>query len=96
MKKDKIFIGLIVLDAILLVINLADSIFGSVIRSIFSFYSTDASSIAIIGGADGPTSIFIAGKVGTPREGLLLALIVAVTVTVVYAVVRKKKDTTEI
>lgn len=96
MKKDKIFIGLIVLDVILLVINLADSIFGSVIRSIFSIYSSDASSIAIIGGADGPTSIFIAGKVGTPREGLLIALIVAVTVTVVYTVIRKKKDNAEI
>jgi hypothetical protein len=38
----------------------------------------------------------IAGKVGTPREGLLIALIVAVTVTVVYTVIRKKKDNAEI
>ena len=92
MKKDKIFIGLVVLDAILLVLNLADSVLGSMLRAAFSLHSSDAASIAIIGGADGPTSVFIAGKVGTPTKGLLIALVVAVIVTVVYAAVKKKKD----
>lgn len=96
MKKDKIFIGLVVVDVILLVLNLADSILGSMVRGLFSFYSSDASSIAIIGGADGPTSVFIAGKVGVPMDGLLIAFIVAVIVTVVYVVVKKKKDNKEV
>lgn len=92
MKKDKIFIGLIVMDAILLVLNLADSILGSMIKALLSVYTSDAAAISIIGGADGPTSVFIAGKIGSPIDGLLIALIVAVIVTVVYALIKKKKD----
>lgn len=92
MKKDKIFIGLVVVDAILLVLNICDSVFGSMIRALFSLYTSDAASIAIIGGADGPTSIFLAGKIGPPVDGLLIALAAAVIVTVVYVVVKKRKD----
>jgi len=91
MKKDKIFIGLIVVDAILLVLNIFDSVFGSMIAALFSMYTSDVASISIIGGADGPTSIFLAGKVGAPMDGLLIALFVAVVVTVMYAVVKKRK-----
>ena len=91
MKKNKIFIGLVVVDSILLVLNILDSIFGSMLRALFSFLSSDAASIAIIGGADGPTSIFLAGKVGPPVDGLLIALICALVVTVVYVVVKKRK-----
>lgn len=92
MNKDKIFIGLVVVDAILLVLNICDSVFGSMIRTLFSLYTSDAASIAIIGGADGPTSIFLAGKIGPPMDGLLIALVAAVIVTVVYVVVKKRKD----
>lgn len=95
MKKDKIFIGLVVVDAILLVLNICDSVFGSMIRALFSLYTSDAASIAIIGGADGPTSIFLAGKIGPPVDGLLIALFAAVIVTVVYVVVKKRKDGAE-
>ena len=38
MKKDKIFIGLVVVDAILLVLNLADSILNLSIRSSYLFF----------------------------------------------------------
>lgn len=92
MKKDKIFIGLVVVDAVLLVLNLADSVLGSMIKALFSVYTSDAAAISIIGGADGPTSIFLAGKVGPPMDGLLIALVCAVIVTVVYVMVKKKKD----
>ena len=92
MKKNKIFIGLVVVDAILLVLNICDSVFGSMIRTLFSLYTSDEASIAIIGGADGPTSIFLAGKIGPPVDGLLIALVAAVIVTVVYVVVKKRKD----
>ena len=92
MNKDKIFNGLVLVDAILLVLNICDSVFGSMIRALFSLYTSDAASIAIIGGADGPTSIFLAGKIGPPMDGLLIALVAAVIVTVVYVVVKKRKD----
>lgn len=37
-------------------------------RLILSFLEKEATAVSIIGGADGPTSIFIAGKVGnTPQ-----------------------------
>lgn len=92
MKKDKIFIGLIVVDVILLLLNIWDSVFGSAMRALFSVYTSDAAAISIIGGADGPTSIFLAGKVGPPVDGLLIALLCAVIVTVVYVVVKKRKE----
>ena len=95
MNKDKIFIGLVVVDAILLVLNICDSVFGSMIRTLFSLYTSDVASIAIIGDADGPTSIFLAGKIGPPVDGLLIALVAAVIVTVVYVVVKKRKDSEE-
>ena len=92
MKKDKIFIGLVVVDAILFVLNIADSVFGNAARALFSWVSSDAAAISIIGGADGPTSIFLAGKIGPPVDGLLIALVAAVVVTVVYVVMKKRKE----
>ena len=50
-----------------------------------------SSSIGIIGGADGPTSIFIAGKVGTPW-GLYITTAVVVIVTIVYFVKKRKSE----
>ena len=47
-------------------------------------------AISIIGGADGPTSIFIAGKVGT-NTWLVAAAIIAVLVTVVYFIRKRRK-----
>lgn len=47
-------------------------------------------AIAIIGGADGPTSIFIAGKVGT-NTWLVAVTIVFILVTAVYFVRKRRK-----
>ena len=47
-------------------------------------------SISIIGGADGPTSIFIAGKVGIPW-GLYIATFVIVLSTVIYLIRKYRK-----
>lgn len=91
MKKDKILVGLVVVDSILFILNVVDSIFGSMIRAFFSWVTSDVAAISIIGGADGPTSIFLAGKIGPPVDGLQIALIVAVVVTVAYVVVKKRK-----
>ena len=48
------------------------------------------SSIGIIGGADGPTSIFIAGKVET-SWGLYAATAVVVVATILYFVKKRKR-----
>ena len=47
-------------------------------------------SVGIIGGADGPTSVFVAAKVGEPW-GLYIATGVVVTVTVTYLVRKNRK-----
>lgn len=47
-----------------------------------------ASSVAIIGGADGPTSIFIAGKVGSP---LYAAIVVGVILLIAGLLLLLKK-----
>lgn len=44
----------------------------------------------VIGGADGPTSIFIAGRLGTPW-GLYIATALVVCATVIYFI-RKRKE----
>ncbi len=54
------------------------------------FYFQMNSSMGIIGGADGPTSVFIAGKVGTPW-GLYIATAVVVVVTIIYWVRKYKR-----
>lgn len=55
-----------------------------------SFHSKAAYSISIIRGADGPTSVFIAGKVGHLR---IIAAVAAGIILLVAAVLllRKKK-----
>jgi len=55
-----------------------------------SFQVNMSASTGIIGGADGPTAIFIAGKIGAPW-GLYFATAVVVVATVVYFVRRRKK-----
>ncbi|MBR5509790.1 MAG: hypothetical protein IKV59_07035 [Lachnospiraceae bacterium] len=48
------------------------------------------SSVAVIGGADGPTSIFIAGRIG-PSTILLPLAGIAVIVTILYFLIKKFK-----
>lgn len=48
-------------------------------------------AVSIIGGADGPTSVFVAGKIGTGDIFLTLAAVVAVAGLIVWLVKRKKR-----
>ena len=52
----------------------------------------ESASIAIIGGADGPTSIFLAGRVGTGFSigTILLGVIVIIIGIVIYKIIKKK------
>lgn len=48
-------------------------------------------AVAIIGGADGPTSVFVAGKVGNGDIVLGIAVAVLVILGIIWFVSRKKK-----
>ena len=54
-------------------------------------YGMDASSVGIIGGADGPTAIFITGKFSSWEVLLLAAVFAAVIVGVVFFVKKHRK-----
>lgn len=59
MKKIISIISIII--GVLLIVKAAAPMLGSAIMRI---QVSDASTIGIIGGADGPTSVFIAGRIG--------------------------------
>lgn len=54
--------------------------------------NNEASSIGIIGGADGPTAIFVTSKIHWPSVyGLIAAIIVAILIAVIIYLSKKKK-----
>lgn len=54
-------------------------------------YTMLGSAVAVIGGADGPTSVFIAGRIG-PSTVLLILTGIAVMVTILYFLIKKFKN----
>ena len=75
-----------IVGVIMLVLGVTATGIGTV--SLINIKSKAASSVAIIGGADGPTSIFIAGKVGSP---LYAAIAVGVILLIVGLLLLLKK-----
>ena len=69
--------------------KLTTSIFTFVSLFCLSGCSKDASSIGIIGGADGPTAIFVTSNVNCLHIGGVLAVIVLAIL--VALMIRKKK-----
>lgn len=62
------------------------------IRRIYTFAMKEAVAVSIIGGADGPTSIFLAGKVGgTSSMILYLISLVVILIGVGIVIYLKKK-----
>lgn len=59
-----------------------------------TFGEERAAAIGIIGGADGPTSIFIAGKIGRPSvwEVIAAAAVAAAVIYLVWRLRKGKKD----
>ena len=70
------------------IILLMSSIIPLILK--IQFETSMSTSIGVIGGADGPTSIFIAGKLGTPW-GLYIATAVVIVVTIVYFVKKRRR-----
>ena len=63
------------------------------IRRIYTFAIQEAVAVSIIGGADGPTSIFLAGKVGGTSSMIFyfLSLVVIVIGVGIVIYLKKKK-----
>lgn len=57
---------------------------------LWGFKNNIRASISIIGGADGPTSIFLAGTFGIPW-GIYIGTAVVVVVTIIYFIRKHKK-----
>ena len=53
--------------------------------------SKKTESVSVIGGADGPTSVFIAGKLGSNTGIITIGIIAAVILLVVVIIYFKKK-----
>ena len=45
-----------------------------ILGCIFVIFGKESASVAIIGGADGPTSVFVAGKVGDSVSVVIIAM----------------------
>lgn len=88
-EKDTAGRVLIGISIVLAVVALVAKISGGMLPVSFST-SSAGTSIGIIGGADGPTSIFLAGKVGEPVALYALAATM-ITVTIIYKVYRRNK-----
>ena len=65
------------------------SVFLFVIALCLSGCSKEAASIGIIGGADGPTAIFVTSNVNWLNIGIFLAAVIVAILVVVM--IRKKK-----
>lgn len=89
-KKNTVLIVMIVLDIVLFIANIFQYC-GAFILEAMLAASSDAYSIGIIGGADGPTSVFVAGMIPSSVNLLLIALIVALVVTAIYIIIKRKK-----
>ena len=61
------------------------------IRRIYTFAMQKGVAVSIIGGADVPTSIFLAGKVGGSMIAYLVSLVVILIGVGIVIYIRKKK-----
>ena len=86
-EKDTAGRVLVGISIVLAVVALVAKISGGMLPVSFST-SSAGTSIGIIGGADGPTSIFLAGKVGEPVALYALAASM-ITVTIIYKLYRR-------
>lgn len=83
-NKDWRGIALITASLILLLSNFVPFL----LQNLFKISMN--TSIEVIGGADGPTSIFVAGRIGTPW-GVYFATTVVVITTIVYFIKKCRK-----
>lgn len=86
-KRDKILIAFIILDVLLLVAN----VFPHYILPVLFIGPGEGMAYSVIGGADGPTSVFVAGRLGTSINALTVFTVAAIALTILYVVVKRHK-----
>jgi len=78
-----------IISIILIIVGIITTSIGAV--TLFCAKSDVASSISIIGGADGPTTIFIAGKIGRQMFGVIIVGIVIFVIGLLLSLLKKKQ-----
>ena len=64
--------------------------FKNIIGAAVAFFSKDAAVVAVVGGADGPTSVFLAGKIS--HISVLGMTIVGICVLIlIFLMIMKRK-----
>ncbi len=89
-KLDKTGIVLVILLVILLFVLGFRYLLG-VLVSFFFQYDGSAASVGIIGGADGPTAIFLAGKVSYTPSLLVIVTVLVLVVNIIHFVRKRHK-----
>ena len=93
-KKELGGVLLLAASAVMIVLSAAalfnDWIVSRILTAVFNFGSAESSSIGIIGGADGPTAIFVASS---PSDSWLICIptIIVVAVTIWHFVRKRNK-----
>ncbi len=91
-KKDKILVLFLLADLVLFGINVFQFFTDRFIGTLFLTKTQGGSAASVvIGGADGPTSVFIAGKVSNSFNFLLAAMVCMMVVTLIYVILKGRK-----
>ena len=75
---------------IILIAGIISSVVGTI--ALLKMKSNVPSNISIIGGADGPTAVFLAGKLGLPVYGSIIAGFILVVAGIIIIALRKDKE----
>ena len=92
-KKDPVLAVLTILSILLVsasLYSLRAIGTGMFLLRRFSFSLTEDSAVSVIGGADGPTSIFVAGRISPPLP-LYLATAAVLAATVIWLIRKRRK-----
>lgn len=90
-RKDKLLLFFLLADLILFGFNVVQFFADRFISTLFLTKTQDASAVSIIGGADGPTSVFIAAKIPGPSNFWLIAMVCMMVITLAYVIIRGRK-----
>ena len=66
------------------------AVFGVILAMVSISMRKESASIGIIGGADGPTAVFVAGKIGTAPVIGLAAIGVCLILAAVWVIKKKR------
>lgn len=89
-RCDKLLSVFIIADIFLIFASLLHAFGSHIIYHITN--DGESSSISFVGGTDGPTSVFLAGKTSGNFSGWYAALILCALATVIYLIIRKHRN----